>query len=117
MEPGFMAEDLRQLLLEDSNDEVRSSYLEASRRQRDQVQVHELLEAFVTAEGLKRWSYLRSALEIGDPVLLVRRGDPLCIWRFLDDATGVFVQAAVERLEKRVNEAKEAAKQIDRNRE
>jgi hypothetical protein len=113
----FMAEELRRQALEDSAGEVRRSYLEASRRQRDQVYVRELLEAFATAEGLKRWSYLRSALEVGDPVLLARRGDPLCVWPFLDDAEGAFGLFAQSRLEERVKESQEAAKQVDSNRD
>jgi hypothetical protein len=115
--PNFMAEDLRRLALEDSAAEVRSAYLEASRRQRDQMHVRELLKVFATAEGLKRWSYLQSALEIGDPVLLARRGDPLCVWPFLDDAEGAFLLAAVARIEERVEESKKAAERIDSNRD
>ena len=113
--PSFLATDLQRMARHDPDDNVQVECLQALDRQHKERCVRELMDAFEYAQGIARWSYLESILELGDPRLLVTEDDPLWLGRILRPSLGVLEVHANWRLKDRFRALKASADQRDRN--
>ncbi len=116
-ESGFLETDLQRMAEEDPDDDVQWECLQALSRQHRERCIVELMDAFRSAQGIARWSYLESILELGDPRLLVTEDDPLWLGRILTPKLGALEVHANRRLERRFDEVKRSAEQRDRSHE
>jgi len=111
--PGFLEADLLRMLSEELDDDIQWECLQALDRQHKERCVLELMEAFRLAQGIVRWSYLESILELGDPRLMVTESDPLWLGRIVGEEQGVFEVHAEWRLKERFEKVKALAKSRD----
>lgn len=113
--PGFCDAELRRMAAEDPDDDIQWECLQALDRQNKERCVLELMATFQAAEGIARWSYLESILELGDPYLLNTEVDPLWRGRILSPELGALEVHARFRLKQRFDEVKRSAEGRDRD--
>ncbi|MFL6236183.1 MAG: HEAT repeat domain-containing protein, partial [Thermoanaerobaculia bacterium] len=113
--PGFLEADLRRMAAEDPDDDVRWECLQALDRQNRERCVLEFMDAFRSADGTARWSYIESILALGDPRLLVTEGDPLWLGPLFTDDLGALEVHTNWRLKERFEEVKRSAERRDRD--
>ncbi|WP_377807921.1 hypothetical protein ABNQ38_14665 (plasmid) [Azospirillum sp. A29] len=98
--PEFMAEVLSRLA-DDRARPVEAAALRALDRHRRQTAARALLDAIPDAGSTRRWSLLTALIEVADPRLLTRNGDPLCLWSALRSLPPEYRLWAEERLGER----------------
>jgi hypothetical protein len=80
---------------------VEEAALDALKRQQEQQWVGKLLSGLTEATPTRCWNLLFAALDVGDPYLLGRNGDLLCVWSILDGLPPEYAIFAEDQLEKR----------------
>ena len=113
--PGFLEADLQRMAAEDPDDDIQWECLQALDRQNKEHCVLELMDAFRSADGTTRWSYIESILALGDPRLLVTEGDPLWLGPLFTHDHGALEVHANWRLKERFAEVKRSAERRDHN--
>lgn len=105
--PGFLPEMLSRLV-DDRAAAVEAAALTALDRHRRQAAAHALLNAIPGADTTRRWSLLKALVEVTDPRLLTRNGDPLCLWpdlRQLPPEYGLWAEEKLDSRRKQVDDA------------
>jgi hypothetical protein len=76
----FKADDLREAALNDESFDVRIAARDAIRRRHRIRQTAELRERLIASSGSEAWMYAETLITYGDPYLLSRHEDELCVW-------------------------------------
>lgn len=109
----FTAEELRGAALNDDSFAVRIAARDALRRQLRLRQTAELRARLVASGGSEVWVYAEALTTYGDPHLLAKEDDELCIWPTLATAPRTLRNTAHKWLERRAKAIEREAESED----
>jgi len=109
----FTADDLRHAALTDESFSVRVAARDGLRRQLRLSQTAELRARLAASTGSEAWVYAEALTTYGDPHILAREDDELCIWPVLTTAPRTLRKQAKDWLERRVKAVEREAESED----
>jgi hypothetical protein len=110
----FGKEELRRAAIDDENPTVRLAARDALRRRARIEQTAVLRERLIASRGSSAaWTYAQAITDYGDPHLLSRNTDPLCIWSALKGHSRALSTQVEAWLNKRVKQVVRDAESED----
>jgi hypothetical protein len=109
--------DLARVAFEDPSSQVQQRAVEALQRQDDLLESEELSNQLRASTGRRAWVYAEALVDVGDPLVLTDRAEPMCIWNALSNHPVALNVAVAQRLEKRLRSVEERARRRRRERE